>query len=176
MGRRNRRYTTKKGWIFDELRAATLTGQLEPGQRLLENELAERYDASATPVREAMRQLEAEGLVLSEPHRCVRVIETGVQETRERYLICMGLEKLALELAMENIEEIPIDELQLMLDEIQELRDRERWSDLRLLHFDFHNARHKCERTNAAAILEPTLGTSALRSNRNNSRTRARSA
>jgi DNA-binding GntR family transcriptional regulator len=140
---RNRRYTTKKAWIFDELRTAILTGRLEPGQRLLENELAEQYDVSATPIREAMRQLEAEGLVLSEPHRGVRVVEANVQETRERYLIRMSLEKLALQLAMENYDQIPVSDLQQMLVEMHELLDQQRWSELRVLHFDFHNALYK---------------------------------
>jgi DNA-binding GntR family transcriptional regulator len=56
-------YKTKRDIVVDILREAILSGQLEPGERLLQEELAERFNVSPTPVREALRQLEAEGVL-----------------------------------------------------------------------------------------------------------------
>jgi DNA-binding GntR family transcriptional regulator len=134
-----KRFSTKKAWVVAELRRAILTGAFQPGQRLLETELAEQFHVSPTPVREAMRELETEGLVSSEPHRGVRVAEANVEETREFYLIRIVMEELAMSLAMDHVSEIPIDEVQAMVEDMAALLQQERWSDLRALHRRFHD-------------------------------------
>ena len=63
------------GLVADGIRLAILRGQLAPGQILKQEELAKQFQLSRAPVREALRQLEAEGLVVSYPHRGTVVAE-----------------------------------------------------------------------------------------------------
>jgi DNA-binding GntR family transcriptional regulator len=142
-----RPFSTKKAWVVEELRNAILTGAFQPGQRLLETDLAEQYQVSPTPVREAMRELETEGLVSSEPHRGVRVAEANVDEMREFYLIRMAMEELAMSLAMDHVDEIPVDRLHLMVERMGELLEQEGWVELRALHWQFHVALYEAAHT-----------------------------
>jgi DNA-binding GntR family transcriptional regulator len=71
--------------VEDRLRAAIAAGQFRPGQRLVERELCEMTGVGRTSIREALRQLEAEGLVTSIPHRGPRVSTISVAEARQLY-------------------------------------------------------------------------------------------
>lgn len=64
---------TKADIVYEALQSAILSGQLEPGERLRQEEIAARWGVSQTPVREAFRRLEAEGLIEHEPNRGVVV-------------------------------------------------------------------------------------------------------
>jgi DNA-binding GntR family transcriptional regulator len=75
------------------------SGELKPGQRLLEKSLAEEFDTSQTPVREALRELETMRLVESAPYRGTRVRAVSDRETVEAYTVRAVLEQLAAELA-----------------------------------------------------------------------------
>ena len=66
-------YLPLRDVVFNTLRQAILKGELEPGERLMEIQLAERLGVSRTPIREAIRKLELEGLVLMIPERELRV-------------------------------------------------------------------------------------------------------
>src|SRR5579862_9894898 len=77
---------TKKDRLVQELRHLILYGDLERGTRIRQDELAARFDTSITPVREALRQLEAEGLLESEPHRGVRVTVPDIAEIKGTYV------------------------------------------------------------------------------------------
>jgi GntR family transcriptional regulator, trigonelline degradation regulator len=86
----------------ERLRAAVISGRLGPGQRLVERELIELMKVSRTVVREALRQLEAEGLVAMVPHKGPVVRELSEKEARELYRIRAVLEALAARLFVEN--------------------------------------------------------------------------
>ena len=62
-------YLPLRDVVFNTLRQAILKGELEPGERLMEIQLAERLGVSRTPIREAIRKLELEGLVLMIPRK-----------------------------------------------------------------------------------------------------------
>jgi DNA-binding GntR family transcriptional regulator len=81
---------------FISLHRAILTGGLEPGARLLIDDLAETLGMSAMPVREAVRRLGAMGLVVNVPHKGARVTELSVQDLREVYEARLVLEPLAI--------------------------------------------------------------------------------
>ena len=66
-------YLPLRDVVFKTLRQAILKGELEPGERLMEIQLAERLGVSRTPIREAIRKLELEGLVLMIPRRGAEV-------------------------------------------------------------------------------------------------------
>ena len=82
---------------------AILNGQLAGGTRLVQSELAKQLDVSTTPVREALRDLASEGLILIDPHRGGVVNELGEAEVNEVYQIRLRLEPYALELAMDQV-------------------------------------------------------------------------
>ncbi|HTF53862.1 MAG TPA: GntR family transcriptional regulator [Pseudonocardia sp.] len=80
-------FPTKRDHIVDELRRRILSGHLERGARMPQDELARVFSASITPVREALRQLEAEGLVIAEPHRGVRVAGVDLEQVTATYVV-----------------------------------------------------------------------------------------
>jgi DNA-binding GntR family transcriptional regulator len=90
---------TKKDRIVEELRSLIATGSLPRGARIQQDEIAARFDTSVTPVREALRQLEAEGLVVGEPHRGVRVASADLEEVKGVYVMRRLVEPYAFQRA-----------------------------------------------------------------------------
>jgi GntR family transcriptional regulator of gluconate operon len=84
------------------IRQAILRGDLAPGQRLVESDIAEQLGVSRAPVREALRQLETEGLVVSAPHRGSFVAELSATDLREIYTLRAALESLAVRIVTEK--------------------------------------------------------------------------
>ena len=87
---------TRSAWVEERLRLAILQGELEPGQRLHANDLAERWDVSATPLREAFQRLASDGLVEMLPQRGARVTDVSVDEATQIYELRIVLEPLCL--------------------------------------------------------------------------------
>ena len=105
--------------VVDRIRDMILDGQLGPGDRLRQDELANSFGVSTMPIRESLRQLQAEGLVTFYPRRGARVARLSVSEYEEIYRIREELEILACRWAAEDFERIPIDRLKLLLEEIE---------------------------------------------------------
>src|SRR4051794_13170357 len=78
--------------VHDRLRAAILSGEIPAGQATSQNALARDFGAGRTPVREALRMLQREGLVLSEPNRRVRIADLSASDAEELYLMRIALE------------------------------------------------------------------------------------
>lgn len=97
------KYVTKKDWAVEALRKAIITGEYWPGQRVRQDEVAERLSISLTPVREAFSQLEVEGIITRAPHKGARVAQVSTERAREIYRIRSVLEGLAIELAVPNV-------------------------------------------------------------------------
>ncbi len=93
--------STRSEWAEDRLRQAILRGELRPGQRLHASDLAERWDVSATPLREAFQRLAGEGLVELLPQRGARVSELAPDEAASIYELRLLLEPLALRQSLE---------------------------------------------------------------------------
>lgn len=89
--------------VFKTLRKEILTGDLAPGERLMEIGLAERLGVSRTPIREAIRKLELEGLVVMLPRRGAHVADITAQNLRDVLEVRRALECLAIELACDRI-------------------------------------------------------------------------
>jgi DNA-binding GntR family transcriptional regulator len=94
---------TKADDIAIALEEAIVSGELEPGEVLRQEQLSEQFAVSRTPVREALRRLAALGLVSFEPNRGVRVRLLSRDELREAFLVRAELESLATELAVPNM-------------------------------------------------------------------------
>ena len=109
------------------LRDEILRAQAPPGARLRQEEIAGRLGVSTTPVREAFRILEAEGLVKLDPGRGVLVFRPSIDELRETYEIRESLEMLAIQHAVKTMTEGEIDELAAVLDEMERTTDHDEW-------------------------------------------------
>jgi GntR family transcriptional regulator, carbon starvation induced regulator len=92
---------TRSDWVEERLRLAILQGDLEPGQRLHANDLAQRWDVSATPLREAFQRLASNGLVSMSPQRGARVASPSSEEATELYELRILLEPLCLRQSLE---------------------------------------------------------------------------
>jgi len=112
------------------LRAAILGGELRPGDRIRQEDIAEKFGASRLPVREALRMLEAEGLTEHEPNKGARVPRLTRHEVEVIYRMRERLEPLALVESLPLLTEADHAELEDVQRRIEENTDLERFLDL----------------------------------------------
>lgn len=98
--------------VFNTLRQAILTGELKPGERLMEIHLANRLGVSRTPIREAIRKLELEGLVTMIPRRGAEVAQITEKSLKDVLEVRRALDALSVELACERISREELKQLQ----------------------------------------------------------------
>ena len=96
-------YLPLRDVVFNTLRQAILRGELKPGERLMEVQLANKLGVSRTPIREAIRKLELEGLVLMIPRKGAEVAQITEKSLRDVLEVRGALEKLAVELACDKM-------------------------------------------------------------------------
>jgi DNA-binding GntR family transcriptional regulator len=113
-------YLSKSNFIAALLRELIISGELKPGEQLRQRDLAERFGVSVTPVREALRWLESEGLVNYDAHKGSTVVQAEAGATREKYQIRAVLEGLAAFLAVPKISDSDIRELESYNDRLAE--------------------------------------------------------
>ena len=104
-------YLPLRDVVFKTLRQAILRGELKPGERLMEIKLANKLGVSRTPIREAIRKLELEGLVLMIPRRGAEVAEITEKSLNDVLEVRMALENLSIENACARMTEEQLDEL-----------------------------------------------------------------
>ena len=107
--------TTITDALVEELRHQIQSGQIAPGSRLRQADVAAQFNVSTTPVREAFASLEREGLLVGSAHRGVTVFHPTVQDLKETYEIRIPLEALATEKGVENMTPGDIAELESIL-------------------------------------------------------------
>lgn len=104
-------YLPLRDVVFNTLRKAILKGELKPGERLMEIALAERLGVSRTPVREAMRKLELEGLVVMIPRRGAQVANITEKDLNDVLEVRIALENLSIENACTRMTEEQLSQL-----------------------------------------------------------------
>lgn len=102
--------------VFNTLRQAILTGELKPGERLMEIHLANKLGVSRTPIREAIRKLELEGLVTMIPRRGAEVAQITEKSMNDVLEVRRALDVLCAELACERITEEELGRLKQACD------------------------------------------------------------
>ncbi len=112
-------YLPLRDVVFNTLRQAILRGELKPGERLMEIQLANKLGVSRTPIREAIRKLELEGLVLMIPRRGAEVAEITEKSLRDVLEVRGALEELAVKLACQKITDEQIQELRVAEKEFE---------------------------------------------------------
>lgn len=125
--------------VFEKLRQAIITGELEPGERLVERTLAEQLGVSRTPVREAIRMLELEGLITFLPKLGAVVAQVSDSEVLEIYQIRSVLEGLAARLAAKNITPDDAKKLMTTLANIDQAAEQQDLTKLEQEHQQFND-------------------------------------
>ncbi len=136
-------YVTKLDLAEQVLIEAIASGKIGPGEQLRQVELADRLGISATPVREALRRLEAQGLVVRQPHRGVRVVEVEPEGMAELYIIRASLEGLAVEHAVAQLGPKEVKQLESIHERLTAARGNGEAKSLRKLNFDFHTGLYR---------------------------------
>jgi DNA-binding GntR family transcriptional regulator len=126
--------------VATALRAAILTGALSAGTRLIQAQLAAYFGVSSTPVREALRQLAAEGLVRFDSYRGAVVITSTPEDVREVWELMMVLQPIALRKAVKRVTADELAELRRINDEMSAETDVNRWIRL---NGDYHQLLHE---------------------------------
>ncbi len=104
-------YLPLRDVVFNTLRQAILRGELKPGERLMEIQLANKLGVSRTPIREAIRKLELEGLVLMIPRKGAEVADITEKSLKDVLEVRRALEELCVKLTCDRITKEEIDEL-----------------------------------------------------------------
>ena len=96
-------YLPLRDVVFQTLRQAILKGELKPGERLMEIQLAEKLGVSRTPIREAIRMLEQEGLAVTMPRKGAEVAKMTLKDMEDVLEIREALDELAVKIACDKI-------------------------------------------------------------------------
>jgi DNA-binding GntR family transcriptional regulator len=122
-------YRSKKDAVYDTLRRQILDGTLEPGRRLVIDDLASALSVSHIPVREALQQLSAEGFVVSKPYLGSYVSEIRPDSVRELFELLCALEGISARAALTHFTEADLDAFRARLEAMDALvQEPERWS------------------------------------------------
>lgn len=124
--------------IADNLREAIIKGELAPGARLQEVEIALNYKTSRTPVREALRQLESEGFLVIRPRRGAVVAPITAKDIREFYELKSLLEGYAARQATPRLTDSDIDRMEWLNGELRRCFERQDIAGMVPVHNEFH--------------------------------------
>lgn len=132
-------YLPLRDVVFNTLRQAILRGELKPGERLMEIQLANKLGVSRTPIREALRKLELEGLVNMVPRKGAEVADITEKSLRDVLEVRKALEELSVQLACEKITEEEIEELKRVAERFKDTLDDQDVTKIAEADVAFHN-------------------------------------
>jgi DNA-binding GntR family transcriptional regulator len=116
-------YVSKTDMVAALIREQIITGELAAGEQLRQRDLAQRFQVSQTPVREAMRRLESEGLVIGDTHRGFTVVEPDDGPAEENVQIRAALESLGASLAARKIDTAGLARLKKLNDQMRAMAE-----------------------------------------------------
>lgn len=114
-------YLPLRDVVFNTLRQAILRGELKPGERLMEIQLANKLGVSRTPIREAIRKLELEGLVLMIPRKGAEVAQITEKNMQDVLEVRKALEELSVQLACERITAEQVEEMKMAAEDFRKV-------------------------------------------------------
>lgn len=126
--------------VADSLRSAILQGKFKAGESLKQDEIANELKVSKIPVREALIQLQAEGLVMMRQNRGAVVSTLSLSEIEQIYIMRRALEDIALTRAIPRTTEQDLAEMEHILNQIELETDLTRWVEL---NWQFHEALYR---------------------------------
>lgn len=131
-----RRSATAHEYVREALRAAIMDGSLPGGTRLLQSEIAGQLGVSTTPVREALRDLTSERLVVMHPHHGAMVRALDLAEVQEIYELRIAMEPILSRRLVQRIDDATLDRALEIQRKMLDVRDVAAWAQL---NRDFHN-------------------------------------
>ena len=139
-------YLPLRDVVFQTLRQAILRGELKPGERLMEIQLANKLGVSRTPIREAIRKLELEGLVLMIPRKGAEVAKISEKSLKDVLEVRRSLEELAIELACQRMTDTDLQELERKQKKFCEAISRGSAMDIAESDESYHDVIYNCTR------------------------------
>jgi DNA-binding GntR family transcriptional regulator len=125
--------------VHDRIRAAILRGELPAGETTSQVTLARELDVGRTPLREALRMLQREGLVVSEPNRRVRIAELSSSDAEELYVMRIALEAVAIRITVPTLGSTDFAELEGLMAQMDHYNRIGDWGGFRVPHRAFHD-------------------------------------
>ena len=131
---------TLRDQIVHRIEEAISTGRLKPGDRLVEQDLAEELNTSRAPIREAIRELIDRGLLASSPRRGTYVAEWSPQSITEAYLLRGALEEIAFRLAVYKASDADLQRLEEIVERMKRAADRDNIAEVAMEDIAFHRS------------------------------------
>ena len=156
-------YKPLRDVVSEALRQAIREGVLQPGERLMEIQLADELGVSRTPIREAIRKLELEGFVVMVPRRGTYVADISLKDVVQVFEIRSALEELAAGLAAERITPDELEELERILVEINDYIARDDFDKIVDADIRFHGILYKASLNNRLVDILRNLREQMLR-------------
>ena len=147
------------GSLFSELQSDILRGRLKQGEKLSEQQICDKYGLSRTPVREAFRQLELEGLIETIPNRGAFVLGLSQEDLQDLFEMRKAYEILAVQWAIERITEEEQEKLEEAYEFMEFYTLKGEADKMLNINMQFHNLIYKASHNR---ILEHTLSTYQL--------------
>ena len=132
-------YLPLRDVVFNTLREAILKGELKPGERLMELQLAAKLGVSRTPIREAIRMLEQEGLAVTIPRKGAEVAEITEKNLRDVLEVRCALEELAVQLACDRMDEEGVRELRAAAETFESILNSDDITQIAQADVAFHD-------------------------------------
>ncbi|MDO8686194.1 MAG: GntR family transcriptional regulator [Clostridiales bacterium] len=143
--------------IFNTLREAIILGELKPGERLMEVGLAEKMGVSRTPVREAIRKLELEGLVNMLPRRGAHVADLSVKDIMDVLEVRASLDGLATSLSASRITDDEIKELKNVMNQLISYIEKDNLQGMIKKDVEFHDIIYRSSRNDKLLQISSNL-------------------
>ncbi|SFG62298.1 DNA-binding transcriptional regulator, GntR family [Lachnospiraceae bacterium C7] len=133
-------YLPLRDVVFNTLREAILRGELKPGERLMELQLASRLGVSRTPIREAIRMLEQEGLAVTTPRKGAEVARMTEKDMQDVLVIREALDELAARIACKKITDDQLERLKKIKKDFVDCLETGNIKVIAQKDMDFHDA------------------------------------
>jgi DNA-binding GntR family transcriptional regulator len=133
-------FFTKTDYVLESLRTSILLGDIPPGTSVTEKQIKDVLHVSSSPIREALNQLEAEGLLTRSPHVGTKVAEIVIEDAKEIYSIQALLQSSAVQICANKIRPEDICEAETLNDQINDiiLSGNVDLNTVKILNYRFH--------------------------------------
>jgi len=122
--------------VYNQLKELIISGKLKPGERLMEYEIAKSLNISKTPIREAIRELSKEGLIVHESRRKLTVVDFTEKDIREILTLRAELESIAITIAIPRFTDKDYLELEKRIEELHQREDQKDFFDVRRIDIE----------------------------------------
>ena len=143
--------------VYRGLRDQILSGSLAPAMRLVELQLAHHFAVSRTPVREALKRLIAEGLVVADANRGMIVRDVDPAEVEDIYVVRESLDGLAARLAATHCSAEDLTRLHLLNELMRDSAEAQRWEAVVQINIKFHEVLYAAAGNSRLAVIGRTL-------------------